>query len=179
MKLKIKVKKFDKYGILPTIINKGEWIDLRSRGVVKFCAPQAGTLKKHKIGDKEVSHRDVTFDFQYIPLGIAMKLPKGFEAHVLPRSSTFKNFGITMANSQGIIDNSYSGNSDEWAFPAIAYKDTLITDSQRICQFRIQLSQKATFWQKLKWFLSSGIKIIEVESLDGTNRGGFGSTGVK
>lgn len=74
---------------------------------------------------------------------------------------------------------SYCGNNDEWHFPAIAFRDTMILDGHRICQFRIQLSQKATLWQKIKWFLSSGVKIVEVESLDGTDRGGFGTTGVK
>ena len=78
-----------------------------------------------------------------------------------------------------MIDQTYCGDNDEWKFPAIAYRDTLIPERDRICQFEIRLSQKATFWQKLKWLFSSGIEIIEVESLEGTNRNGFGSTGVK
>ena len=79
----------------------------------------------------------------------------------------------------GVIDNTYCGNNDEWKYPAIALRDTIIKRGDRICQFRIQLSQKATLWQKIKWFLSSGIKIIKVDSLDNNDRGGFGSTGVK
>jgi dUTP pyrophosphatase len=106
-----------------------------------------------------------------------MKLPKGFEAIVAPRSSTFSKYKILQANSLGIIDSSYSGNEDEWKFPAIAFEDVAIDSNTRICQFRIQLSQKATVWQKLKWLLSSGIKIVEVDNLDDNNRGGFGSTG--
>lgn len=179
MKLKIKVKRINKNLTLPEIIAKGDWIDLKAAETVVLNAPQAGTLKRHKVNGTEESHRDVSFDYCLIPLGIAMKLPKGFEAVVLPRSSTFKNFGIIQANSMGVIDNSYCGNNDEWKFPAIALRDTTIMKGQRICQFRIQLSQKATVWQKLKWALSSGIKIIEVDKLSNPDREGIGSTGIK
>jgi dUTP pyrophosphatase len=84
-------------------------------------------------------------------------------------------------NSIGIIDNSYCGNQDEWKFPAVALKESkkAIEKGDRICQFRIQLTQKATFWQKLKWLLSSGVELVEVDDLSDNNRGGLGSTGVK
>lgn len=179
MKLEIKVKKIYGDSTIPAIISKGDWVDLKSQDIIIMKAPQAKTLQRHKINGVEVSHRDVEFDFQLIPLGIAMKLPKGFEAIILPRSSTFKNFGIIQSNSQGIIDNDYCGNNDEWKFPAISMRDTVINPGDRICQFRIQLSQKATVWQKVKWFFSSGIKFVAVKSLDNNDRGGFGSTGVK
>lgn len=180
MKLTIKIKRTNNIYInLPRVIKKGDWVDLYTSANVVMNAPQAGTLKKHKENGKDVSHRDVTFDFQYISLGVAMKLPKGFEAVVLPRSSTLNKFGIIQANSQGVIDSSYCGNNDEWKYPAIALKDTEIEEGSRICQFRIQLSQKATVWQKIKWLFTNGIRIKEVESLEDTNRGGFGSTGVK
>lgn len=179
MKLKIKVKRLNKNINLPEVIDKGDFIDLRAAKSVTMHAPQAGTLKRHKVNGSEFSHRDVEFDFKLIPLGIAMELPKGFIAVLTPRSSTFKKYGITQANSIGVIDQTYCGDNDEWKFPAIAYRDTLIPEGDRICQFEIRLSQKATVWQKLKWLLSSGIEIIEVESLEGTNRNGFGSTGVK
>lgn len=179
MKLKIKVKRVYGHSAIPSIVSKGDWVDLKSNGTIVMAAPQAKTLQRHKVNGVEVSHRDVEFDFKLIPLGIAIKLPKGFEAIIVPRSSTFKNFGIIQSNSQGIIDNSYCGNNDEWKFPAIALRDTIINEGDRICQFRIQLSQKATMWQKLKWFFSSGIKFVEVKSLNSNNRGGFGSTGVK
>lgn len=178
MKLKIKVKRINILLDLPEVIEKGDWIDLRASENVIMHAPKANTLKRHKVDGKEKFHRDVEFDFKLISLGVAMQLPKGFEAMVLARSSTPKKFGIMTANSEGVIDNSYCGNNDEWKYPAIALRDTIIHEGDRICQFRIQLSQKATFWQKLKWFLSSGIKIVEVESLDGADRGGIGSTGV-
>lgn len=178
MKLKIKVKRTNILLDLPEVIEKGDWIDLRASENVIMHAPKANTLKRHKVDGKGESHRDVEFDFKLISLGVAMQLPKGFEAVVLARSSTPKKFGIMTANSEGVIDNSYCGNNDEWKYPAIALRDTIIHEGDRICQFRIQLSQKATFWQKLKWFLSSGIKIVEVESLDGADRGGIGSTGV-
>jgi dUTP pyrophosphatase len=179
MKLKIKVKRINKNIELPEIIEKGEWIDLRSSDTVSLEAPQAKTLKRHKLEGMEVAHRDVNFDFTLVGLGVAIQLPKGFEAIVAPRSSTYKKLHIIQANHLGIIDNSYCGDNDEWKFPAIALKDTVINEGDRICQFRIQLSQKATVWQKLKWLLSSGVKIVEVESLSRTNRNGFGSTGVK
>lgn len=178
MKLKIKVKRLNKNIELPKIINKGEWVDLRSSQTINLKAPQAGTLKTHTVLGARVSSRNVSFNFKLIPLGIAMKLPKGFEAIVAPRSSTYKNYGIVQANSLGIIDNSYSGNEDEWMFPALPFVNTTINEGDRICQFRIQLSQKATVWQKIKWLLSSGIKLEEVESLEENNRGGFCSTGV-
>lgn len=178
MKLKIKVKYINP--LCGVEVNpKGEWVDLRAGETVIMQAPQAMTLKKHKVGEGIKSSRDVEFDFNLIPLGVAMKLPKGYEAIMVPRSSTFKTWAIIQANSQGIIDSSYSGNNDEWKFPAIALKDTTIFPGEKICQFRIQLSQKATAWQKIKNLFYSGIKFIEVDSLDSTDRGGFGTTGVK
>jgi dUTP pyrophosphatase len=179
MKLKIKVKRINKNITLPEVIEGGDWIDLKASETVTLKAPQAGVLKRHRGKDAEESHRDVTFDMTLIPLGVAIELPKGFEAVVLARSSTPKKFGVITANSEGVIDNTYCGNNDEWKYPALAIKDTTINEGDRICQFRIQLSQKATVWQKLKWLLSSGVKIVEVESLSGANRNGFGSTGVK
>lgn len=179
MKLKIKVRKLSQNVKLPEVIEKGEWIDLRSSSNMSLIAPQAGVLKKHKVNGVEEAHRDVTFDCAYIPLGVAMKLPKGFEAVVATRSSTFHKFGIIQRNSIGIIDNSYCGDTDEWKLPVISLRDTKICKGDRICQFRIQLSQKATMWQKIKWLLSSGIKVIETESLDNYDRGGFGSTGIE
>lgn len=179
MKLKIKVKRFNKDIDLPEIIEKGDWIDLRAAETVHLNAPQAGILKRHRVGCKVVSHRDVTFDSRLIRLGVAMQLPKGFEAVALPRSSTYKNLGVILGNSEGVIDQVYCGGNDEWKFNAIAFSDTTIEAGDRICQFRIQLSQKATMWQKIKWFFSSGVKIVEVDELDNPDRGGFCTTGVK
>lgn len=178
MKLKVKVKRINDTLTIPKIVEKGDWIDLRATETVSLEAPQAGTLKRHKVGNTEVSHRDVIFDTKFIGLGVAMQLPKGFEAVVLPRSSTYKRFGVIQTNSMGVIDNSYCGNNDEWKYPVVALRDTVIHRDDRICQFRIQLSQKATFWQKLKWFFSSGIKLVEVDKLPNPNRKGFGTTGV-
>lgn len=157
---------------IPSVNAKGDWIDLSASKTIEINAPVADTLKKRN-GDKV---RLVNFDRRLIPLGIAMKLPKGYEAVVLPRSSTFGKYSIIMTNSEGVIDNSYSGNNDEWKFPALAFQKTTIGQGQRICQFRIQLSQNATVWQKLKWLFSSGIRLQRVESLDYIDRGGFGST---
>lgn len=142
---------------LPQIIKKGEWIDL--------YLPKYQTIHFDK------------GEFKLIPLGIAMKLPKGYEAMLLSRSSTAGKHKLLLANALGLIDNSFSGNNDEWKFAGLAFEDTNIDGDERICQFRIQLSQKATIWQKLKWLFSSRIKIEEVNNLDDVDRGGFGSTG--
>lgn len=178
MKLKIKVKRFkneqgEPLVSFPKVIKKGDWVDLYTAEECVLQAPQAGTLKGH-----DVKHRDVVSEVTYIPLGVAMKLPAGFEAIVAPRSSIAKKVGVMCANSIGIIDNSYKGNDDQWMFPAITLRKTSIAANTRLCQFRIQLSQKATVWQKLKWFFSSGIKLVEVDSLSEDNRRGFGSTGI-
>lgn len=105
-------------------------------------------------------------DFVNIPLGVAMELPEGYEALVIPRSSTFKNFGIIMANSVGLIDESYSGDDDQWHFPALAIRDTAIHKNDRICQFRIQQNMPDISFRK-------------VEKLGNAARGGLGSTGIQ
>jgi dUTP pyrophosphatase len=124
-------------------IDKGDWIDLR-------CADTV-TLNKG--------------DFTIIPLGIAMELPKGYEAHVVPRSSTFKNYGIILANSVGIIDESYCGDNDIVHFPAYATRDIEIKAGERIAQFTIEKKQNIT--------------IEEVDKMSDPDRGGLGSTGKK
>ena len=129
---------------LTYIDGKSDWIDLRCAEEVEF---KAG-------------------DFKLINLGVSMKLPEGYEAHVAPRSSTFKNFGLLQANSIGIIDNSYSSDEDIWRWPALAMRDTVVHVNDRICQFRIVKKQP-------------NIEFMEVEHLGGTVRGGFGSTGIK
>ncbi len=123
-------------------IDKGDWIDLRA----------AETVRINK------------GEFRLIPLGVGMILPEGYEAHIVPRSSTYKNFGIIQTNHCGIIDESYCGDNDEWLFPALAIRDTVIKKNDRICQFRIVKKQPQ-------------ISFEEVESLRNADRGGFGSTG--
>lgn len=179
MKLIIKVKRINKNIPLPEVIDKGDWIDLRAAEAVTLNAPQANILKRHKVKGVEERHRDVEFDSRLIRLGVAMQLPKGFEAVALSRSSTYKNFGVILGNSEGVIDQPYCGDNDEWRFNAIAFRDTTINEGDRICQFRIQLSQKATVWQKIKWLLSSGVKIVEVDELGNPDREGIGITGIK
>ena len=104
-------------------------------------------------------------EFKLISLGVSMELPKGYEAHVVPRSSTFKNFGVIQTNSMGIVDESYRGDSDIWKMPVYATRDTTIHKNDRICQFRIMKHQPT-------------IEFEEVEHLEGEERGGFGSSGV-
>lgn len=140
--MNIKIKYFDKEIDKVEKISKGDLIDLRAAETVE--------MKKG--------------DFKLIPLGVGMKLPDGYKANIYPRSSTYKNFGIIQANSVGQIDNSYSGDTDEWRFPAIALRNTVIHKNDRICQFEIQKIQPE-------------IEFIEVEHLDEVSRGGIGSTG--
>ena len=142
--MKIEVKYFDKEIDKLEKISKGDLIDLRSAETVEMKAGE----------------------YRLIKLGVGMRLPEGYEAHVYPRSSTFKNFGVILANSVGIIDNSYSGNDDQWCFPAIALRDTIIHKNDRICQFRIMKNQPE-------------LEFIEVEELDEMSRGGIGTTGVR
>jgi dUTP pyrophosphatase len=178
MKLKILVKRFknekgEPFVNIPKIIKKGEWVDLCASQEVLLNAPQAGTLKGH-----DVKRRDVVSEVTYIPLGVAMKLPDGYEAIIASRSSAAKKLGIMLANGIGIVDNSYQGDNDEWMYPAVTLRKTSIAQNTRLCQFRIQLSQKATMWQKMKWLFTSGIELVEVESLSGVDRNGLGSTGM-
>lgn len=164
--MKIKVK-YHNPNCKFNFISKGEWIDLRASKTVDFNAP---TLKENGT---------ITFDSKLIPLGFSMELPKDFEAWVEPRSGTYKTWGLILANSKGIIDSSYSGNNDIWKFPAIALRGTTVLEGDRICQFRIMPSQKASIWTKIKWLFTNKIEFVEVDNLCNTNRGGFGSTGVK
>ncbi len=142
---KIKIKYFtDKIEKLRYIDGKSDWIDLR---VAEDITLKAG-------------------EFKLIPLGVAMELPKGYEAHVVPRSSTFKNFGVLQTNSMGVIDETYCGDNDQWFFPALAMRDTQIKVNDRICQFRIMKHQPQ-------------IDFEETERLKNSDRGGHGSTGVQ
>lgn len=141
MQLDIKVKYFT--DIVPIAqIDNGDWVDLRAAADIELKAGESCL----------------------IPLGVAMKLPDGYEAHVVPRSSTFKKWGILQTNHCGVIDNSYSGDNDEWKMPVIATRDTVIHKNDRICQFRIFANQEP-------------LTFSTVERLNGPDRGGFGSTG--
>lgn len=177
MKAKIKVKVLA-LGCLPIISNNGDWIDLKSSIDFDCHAAQSGTLKNTTIDSTRVRYRDVTTDVYKIPLGIAVKLPDGYEAIVGSRSSSSIKLNMFIPNGIGIIDNSYSGNNDEWNYIMSPLKAVSFKVGDRICQFRIQLSQKATIWQKIKWLFTSGIEIVEVKDLGNKNRGGLGSTGV-
>lgn len=139
----IKIKYFtDKIEKLAYIGGKSDWVDLRSAEDV--------TLKKG--------------EFKLIPLGIAMELPKGYEAHVVPRSSTYKNFGVIQTNHLGVIDETYCGDNDQWFMPVLAMRDTRIHVNDRICQFRIMEHQPELVFE-------------ETEILGHADRGGHGSTG--
>ena len=125
-------------------VDNGDWIDLR--------ASVGGAFKKG--------------DFALIDLGVSMRLPEGYEAHIAPRSSTFKHWGIFQTNSVGVIDNSFSGTNDVWKMPCFFTRDTVIEPNDRICQFRIIKKMEP-------------VSFTEVTELDNTDRGGFGSSGKK
>ncbi len=132
----------DSINRLEYIDGKSDWIDLRAAEDVEL-----------KEGE-----------FRLIPLGVAMQLPEGYEAHIIPRSSTYKNFGIIQSNYMGLVDESYCGPNDWWYMPAIALRDTKICKNDRICQFRIEKHQPKLVFD-------------EVSALTGKDRGGIGSTG--
>jgi dUTP pyrophosphatase len=169
-------------GCFPQIFDKGDWYDLSTAEDITLKAPQANKMHIRNKGKEDVAEvrtRDVDFDFKLLPLGIAAEIPKGYEAHILPRSSTFKKYGLLLVNSQGIIDNSYKGDNDQWMFPAVATRKITIPKGTRIAQFRVQLSQKATVWQKLKWLFSSKPRLVKVDSLGNPDRKGIGEgTGI-
>lgn len=140
---KIRIKYFtDKIEKLTYIGGKSDWIDLRAAEEVELKAGE----------------------FRLIPLGVAMELPAGYEAHVVPRSSTFKNFGIIQTNHMGVIDETYCGDTDQWFMPAYALRDTVIHVNDRICQFRIMEHQPT-------------LEFEETSELGNADRGGHGSTG--
>ena len=142
--MNIKVKYHNKNIDKIEKIKQGDWIDLRSAETV--------TLKQ---GDSKL-----------LSLGISVQLPNGYEAHVVPRSSSFKKWGIIQTNSFGVIDESYAGNNDIWMMPVLAMRDTTINENDRICQFRIEKKMP-------------DVEIVEVDNLENEDRGGFGSTGSK
>lgn len=173
MKLKIKVKVLAK-GCMPQINEYGDWIDLIAAQDMEIRAAQAGIQYQ----ENNEKYRDVTIPVVYIPLGIAVQLPKGFEAIIASRSSGPNTLKIFIPNGKSIVDNIYNGNDDQWHYIASPMETTFIEKGDRICQFRIQLSQKATMWQKLKWLFSSGVKLVEVNDLSDENRG-MNVTGIK
>lgn len=146
--LKIRCKFFDKTvypdGLQKIGGNRSDWIDLR--------AAEDVTLKKGEV--------------YYIPLGVAIELPKGYEALVAPRSSTPKNFFVIMANSIGVIDETFRGDNDQWCMPAYAIQDTEIKKGERVCQFRIIEHQPE-------------IEFEVVDHLGNKDRGGWGTSGKK
>ena len=139
----IKVKYFvDGLDELRYVDGKSDWIDLRAAETVTLRAGE----------------------FRLIPLGVAIALPEGYEAHIVPRSSTFKNYGILQTNSMGVVDYTYRGDGDQWYMPAYATRDVTVEKNARICQFRIVRNQPR-------------LSFVKVERLEGPDRGGFGSTG--
>ena len=139
----IQIKYFtDKIDKLAYIDGKSDWVDLRAAESVDLKAGE----------------------YRLIPLGVGMKLPEGYEAHIAPRSSTFLKYGILQTNSVGVVDNSYCGDNDIWGMPALAMRDTVIEKGDRICQFRLMKKMEP-------------VTFTAAQHLSDTDRGGFGSTG--
>lgn len=165
MKLKIYYKSIDE-NTHPVVLKDGEWFDLMAAEDHTFSAPH-----------NAYNTRITQYDSYKISLGIAMSLPVGIEAILAPRSSLFEKKGLELVNSIGVIDSTYSGNSDIWNAYLKASRDCVVTKGERIVQFRLQPSQKASVWTKLKWLFTSKIEFINVDDLGRPNRGGNGSTG--
>jgi len=161
--LEIKVKYWDLSMPRLEINPKGDWIDLR----VVDIANKSRSLTKNNVGEE--GWFLATGDFLLLDLGVSIELPEGFEAVIVPRSSTFKRWGFIQANHYGVIDNSYKGDNDKWLMPILCFRSTFLPKYARVCQFRIQRTMRS------QW----NIKLVEVESLNNPDRNGFGSTGVK
>ena len=140
--MELKIKYHVDHAVRIGELVQGDWVDLRS-------------------AEKVYMYKG---DFMYISLGISVEIPKGYEMHIVPRSSTYKKFGVIQANHMGIIDNSYCGDNDIICFPAIAMRDTVIGFGDRICQFRLMKNQEP-------------LEFVEVDTLGNPDRGGLGSTG--
>ena len=138
----IKIKYKDKDTKRIVAIKEGDWLDIAANATYEMKAGE----------------------FQIIDLGVAMEIPEGYEAHIAPRSSTFKKWGILQTNSIGVVDHSYCGDNDWWGFPALAMRDTTIYKGDRICQFRLVKNMPE-------------VKLKEVDTLGNPDRGGFGSSG--
>ncbi len=172
--MKIKIKEVTS-GCMPEIIKVGDCIDLMTSEEYTLKCPIIKQSVLHRNNKVIVKTNNVEFNYALLDLGVVIELPKGFEAKVYPRSSTFKKWGILLANSVGIIDNSYCGPNDIWKFPALATRSVTIPKGTPIAQFKIQLSQKATIWQKLRWLFSPKIEIVKVDELHNEDRGGLGT----
>mgnify|MGYP001158040621 CR=1 FL=1 len=170
--LDVKIKYFDKDAIGDPRyslkkVDKGDWIDLYVLGgTVYRNGKEVDSASLEWCDNNEVDELNYRFgELVTIKLGVAMKLPDGYEAHIAPRSSTFEKYGLLLTNSVGVIDNSYSGNDDEWLGKFYATRDGSLSIGDRLLQFRLVEKMPA-------------VKFIEVPQLSGPNRGGFGSTGV-
>lgn len=190
MKKEILVKYFNEETTKIKKIEKGDWIDLRCIGaksiiinnrieeddklpkLIRETAKTKKIIEKGLFQDEDGVTKEVEFfrykkgEFLMLDLGVAMQLPEGYEAHVLPRSSTFKNFTMLETNSQGIIDESYCGDEDRWFLPVLAMQDGFVIIDERVCQFRIMKKMEKPL-------------ITKVKILGNKNRGGHGSTGTK
>ena len=170
MKINIKYHKNSK-----KLEQHGEWIDAFPRGKYKLHAPKL-------VINNEGTGKVVKFDIQLVDLGFSMALPRGLEANIVPRSSTGIKQGLLQTNHYGVIDTKYSGEQDIWKFPALAIKETSVgypdenNKIKAICQFNIRPSMNAPWYVKLKWLFTSKIEFVEVDVLNGPNRGGVGST---
>lgn len=157
-----KIKYFD--DLMPRMKHTkiGDWVDVRASSVLKNDKPVKWEIDDD--GKEFVSYN--FFDHLLIKLGFAMQFPSMYEAHVLPRSSLFKNKGLILVNGMGIIDHSYRGDNDQWLFPALAMRPGKIYKHERIGQFRlIQRMEKLQF--------------LEVNLFNSEDRGGLGSTGTE
>lgn len=173
--MKIKIKEVTP-GCMPEIIKVGDWIDLITAEDYTLKCPHAKMLHKQKKKEDENTerYRDVIFNYTLLDLGVVIEMPKGYEGILLPRSSSFKKWGIIQTNSMGIVDNDYKGPNDIWKMPVMATRTVTIPKGTPIAQFKVQLSQKATIWQKIKWLFSSKVELVKADEVTNEDRKGIG-----
>ena len=172
--MKIKIKEVTP-GCMPEILKVGDCIDLMTSTDYSLRCPYVKRTVIYK-GQKSIENtNNIEFNSALLDLGVVIQLPKGFEAILLPRSSTFRKWGILQTNSIGEIDQSFCGPNDIWKMPVLATRTVTIPKGTPIAQFKIQLSQKATIWQKLRWLFSPKIELVKVDELHNEDRGGLGT----
>lgn len=173
--MKIKIKEITS-GCMPEILKVGDCIDLMTSEEYILKCPSIKKYNKYKGNNKVIEKvGEVSFQYALLDLGVVIELPKGFEAILLPRSSTFRKWGIIQTNSIGEIDQTFCGPNDIWKMPILATRNVTIPKGTPIAQFKIQLSQKATIWQKLRWLFSPKIELVKVDELHNEDRGGLGT----
>lgn len=165
--MKVKIKKTHKDSKIPEYKN-GNWMDAYVADVAIVANNQDFKMSNLE-WTSEICEDAKTI---YIPtnavvvvnLGFAISLPEGKEMHMLPRSGTFRKYGLLLTNSEGIIDNNYNGNTDVVMAMFYSTRQTRISIGERLVQLKIE-------------DVMGQYEFEEVDDLGNEARGGFGGTG--